>query len=64
MANLLLLLQGLAKHLFGDMLCRWADTYFPFTEPYAEAESAAAAAAASAAAAAAVALGFAEAPVW
>jgi phenylalanyl-tRNA synthetase alpha chain len=24
-------LEGLAKHLFGDVECRWLDTYFPFT---------------------------------
>ena len=24
-------LEGLAKHLFGEVECRWMDTYFPFT---------------------------------
>lgn len=24
-------LEGLAKKLFGDVECRWIDTYFPFT---------------------------------
>lgn len=31
-------LQGLAKHLFGDVECRWVDAYFPFTEPSFELE--------------------------
>jgi phenylalanyl-tRNA synthetase alpha chain len=26
-------LEGLAKHLFGDVKCRWVDCYFPFTNP-------------------------------
>jgi hypothetical protein len=30
--------QGLAKHLFGDVECRWIDAYFPFTEPSFELE--------------------------
>uniref|UniRef100_A0A383VUV0 phenylalanine--tRNA ligase n=1 Tax=Tetradesmus obliquus TaxID=3088 RepID=A0A383VUV0_TETOB len=29
---------GLAKHLFGDVECRWVDAYFPFTEPSFELE--------------------------
>ncbi|GAX80523.1 hypothetical protein CEUSTIGMA_g7961.t1 [Chlamydomonas eustigma] len=31
-------LEGLAKHLFGNVECRWLDTYFPFTEPSYELE--------------------------
>lgn len=31
-------LEGLAKHLFGDVECRWIDAYFPFTEPSLELE--------------------------
>jgi phenylalanyl-tRNA synthetase alpha chain len=31
-------LEGLARHLFGDVQCRWVDTYFPFTEPSFELE--------------------------
>lgn len=31
-------LEGLAKHLFGDVECRWVDAYFPFTEPSFELE--------------------------
>jgi phenylalanyl-tRNA synthetase alpha chain len=31
-------LEGLAKHLFGDVECRWLDAYFPFTEPSYELE--------------------------
>ena len=31
-------LEGLAKHLFGDVECRWVDAYFPFTEPSIELE--------------------------
>ena len=31
-------LEGLAKHLFGEVECRWMDTYFPFTEPSYELE--------------------------
>lgn len=31
-------LEGLAKHLFGDVECRWIDAYFPFTEPSYELE--------------------------
>lgn len=31
-------LEGLAKHLFGDVECRWIDAYFPFTEPSFELE--------------------------
>jgi len=31
-------LEGLAKHLFGDVEMRWVDAYFPFTEPSAELE--------------------------
>jgi hypothetical protein len=30
--------QGLARHLFGDIECRWVDAYFPFTEPSFELE--------------------------
>ncbi|XP_066155725.1 probable phenylalanine--tRNA ligase, mitochondrial [Euwallacea fornicatus] len=26
-------LEGLAKHLFGEVKFRWVDTYFPFTQP-------------------------------
>lgn len=31
-------LEGLARHLFGDVECRWVDAYFPFTEPSFELE--------------------------
>lgn len=31
-------LEGLAKHLFGDVECRWIDAYFPFTTPSYELE--------------------------
>ncbi len=31
-------LEGLAKHLFGDVEMRWMDTYFPFTDPSFELE--------------------------
>lgn len=31
-------LEGLAKHLFGNVECRWIDAYFPFTEPSFELE--------------------------
>lgn len=31
-------LEGLAKHLFGEVECRWIDAYFPFTEPSFELE--------------------------
>eukprot|EP01023_Acetabularia_acetabulum_P011997 TRINITY_DN15590_c1_g1_i5.p1 TRINITY_DN15590_c1_g1~~TRINITY_DN15590_c1_g1_i5.p1 ORF type:complete len:264 (-),score=32.89 TRINITY_DN15590_c1_g1_i5:357-1148(-) len=31
-------LEGLAKHLFGDVQCRWVDAYFPFTDPSTELE--------------------------
>eukprot|EP01018_Ginkgo_biloba_P006337 Gb_17164 [translate_table: standard] len=31
-------LEGLAKHLFGDVEMRWVDTYFPFTNPSFELE--------------------------
>eukprot|EP00798_Chlamydomonas_sp_ICE-L_P018591 gene18591-25103_t len=31
-------LESLAKTLFGDVECRWMDTYFPFTEPSFELE--------------------------
>jgi tRNA synthetases class II core domain (F) len=31
-------LEGLAKHLFGDVECRWVDAYFPFTNPSFELE--------------------------
>jgi hypothetical protein len=31
-------LEGLAKHLFGDVHCRWVDAYFPFTSPSFELE--------------------------
>lgn len=31
-------LEGLAKHLFGEVECRWIDAYFPFTEPSYELE--------------------------
>ncbi|GLC48484.1 hypothetical protein PLESTB_000103000 [Pleodorina starrii] len=31
-------LEGLARHLFGDVECRWIDAYFPFTEPSFELE--------------------------
>ena len=31
-------LEGLAKHLFGDVEMRWVDAYFPFTEPSFELE--------------------------
>lgn len=32
------LLTGLARHLFGDVECRWREDYFPFTEPSFELE--------------------------
>jgi phenylalanyl-tRNA synthetase alpha chain len=31
-------LEGLAKHLFGDVETQWVDAYFPFTEPSYELE--------------------------
>ena len=31
-------LEGMAKHLFGNVECRWIDAYFPFTEPSYELE--------------------------
>jgi len=31
-------LEGLARHLFGDVEMRWVDAYFPFTEPSFELE--------------------------
>ncbi|KAL4444996.1 hypothetical protein ABPG77_004046 [Micractinium sp. CCAP 211/92] len=31
-------LEGLAKHLFGEVEMRWIDAYFPFTEPSFELE--------------------------
>ncbi|KAL6198656.1 hypothetical protein ACLB2K_028445 [Fragaria x ananassa] len=31
-------LEGLARHLFGDVEMRWVDTYFPFTNPSFELE--------------------------
>ncbi|RVW33038.1 Phenylalanine--tRNA ligase, chloroplastic/mitochondrial [Vitis vinifera] len=31
-------LEGLARHLFGDVEMRWIDTYFPFTNPSFELE--------------------------
>ena len=31
-------LEGLARHLFGDVSMRWVDAYFPFTDPSAELE--------------------------
>lgn len=31
-------LEGLAKHLFGDVECRWVEAYFPFTDPSIELE--------------------------
>lgn len=31
-------LEGLAKHLFGPVECRWVDEYFPFTHPSLELE--------------------------
>eukprot|EP00898_Chlorokybus_atmophyticus_P004208 jgi/Chlat1/4789/Chrsp31S04777 len=31
-------LEGLARHLFGDVDMRWVDTYFPFTDPSFELE--------------------------
>ena len=31
-------LEGLARHLFGDVDMRWVDAYFPFTEPSLELE--------------------------
>ena len=31
-------LEGLAKHLFGPVECRWVDEYFPFTDPSLELE--------------------------
>ena len=32
------LLSGLARHLFGDVECRWREDYFPFTDPSLELE--------------------------
>lgn len=32
------ILEGLARHLFGDVEMRWIDAYFPFTEPSYELE--------------------------
>jgi phenylalanyl-tRNA synthetase alpha chain len=31
-------LEGLARHLFGEVEMRWIDAYFPFTEPSFELE--------------------------
>ena len=31
-------LEGLSKHLFGNVEMRWVDAYFPFTEPSFELE--------------------------
>lgn len=31
-------LEGLAKHVFGNVETRWIDAYFPFTEPSIELE--------------------------
>lgn len=31
-------LEGLAKHVFGNVEMRWIDAYFPFTEPSIELE--------------------------
>jgi len=31
-------LEGLAKHIFGNVDMRWIDAYFPFTEPSIELE--------------------------
>lgn len=31
-------LEGLAKHVFGNVEIRWIDAYFPFTEPSIELE--------------------------
>lgn len=31
-------LDGLAKHIFGNVETRWIDAYFPFTEPSIEME--------------------------
>lgn len=31
-------LEGLARHLFGDVEMRWVDAYFPFTDPSIELE--------------------------
>lgn len=31
-------LEGLARHLFGNVECRWIDAYFPFTDPSFELE--------------------------
>lgn len=36
--NLKATLEGLAKHLFGNVEMRWVDTYFPFTDPSYELE--------------------------
>ncbi|CAI8613436.1 unnamed protein product [Vicia faba] len=37
-ADLKKCLEGLARHLFGDVEMRWIDTYFPFTNPSFELE--------------------------
>jgi len=37
-ADLKRTLEGLARHLFGDVECRWVDAYFPFTDPSIELE--------------------------
>lgn len=37
-ADLKKCLEGLARHLFGDVEMRWVDTYFPFTNPSFELE--------------------------
>ena len=31
-------LEGLARHLFGPVECRWVEEYFPFTDPSIELE--------------------------
>jgi len=36
--ELKIMLEGLAKHLFGEVELRWVDAYFPFTDPSYELE--------------------------
>ncbi|KAK9824783.1 hypothetical protein WJX74_008324 [Apatococcus lobatus] len=38
LSDLKKVLEGLAKHLFGDVQMRWVEAYFPFTDPSLELE--------------------------